>query len=41
MLQVRSRFNAGIQGLEATEEELNKIEAHRDCLVTADSQVRC
>ncbi|KAF2354453.1 P-loop containing nucleoside triphosphate hydrolase [Trinorchestia longiramus] len=37
--EVRSRFASGLQGLEATEQKLNELEAHRDCLVTADAQV--
>lgn len=36
---VRSQFSEGVQGLEATEQKLTELEAHRDCLVTADVQV--
>uniref|UniRef100_A0A2P2I297 Structural maintenance of chromosomes protein 5 n=1 Tax=Hirondellea gigas TaxID=1518452 RepID=A0A2P2I297_9CRUS len=36
---VRGTFNDGVQGLEPTEQKLTELEAHRDCLVTADAQV--
>ena len=38
-VSVREQFNTGVQGLEKTEQKLTEKEAHRDCLVTADSQV--
>ena len=40
VLQVRGKFAGGVQGLEPTEQQLMEKEAHRDCLVTADTQVR-